>query len=437
MKKTKRMLLALVALTMGMALTTSCDEKESDLGLNLQDPSTIYNGVKDTVYDITAYTVFDDSLLTSGYSMAIIGNMTSPTYGPAEAIYYTLLGLPNEGGINFDENFHIDSIVMHYRVGHFFPSSADTSKTYNLHFEIRQTTEQLLSDTSYYAFSSLETGSNVLYNATCTYRESDTSLRFKLNDNAKQLFGQANSQAEFEEQVKGLRIKLMSDSDPAAVSINLAAISTKMTVHYRYGNDTSSYAEFPLGRFPKENKYVGHFNQFVHNYAGTPLNRFQVNPQDTLRNSTKLYLTPMGGTNIYINLGNFIRTFHAQHPYAVIHYAELLLPLAAEAEADHPDMVFAYRTSSTGYSAPIADLIDADIANLGFDGTYHADKNCYRLRISRHLQQLLRTQEDYGTLLVLNQRRTSPLCTVVNGSRNDGATNPIRIEFIYTEINQE
>ena len=62
----------------------------------------------------------------------------------------------------------------------------------------------------------------------------------------------------------------------------------------------------------------------------------------------------------------------------------------------------------------------------GFDGTYLKDKNCYRLRISRHVQQLLRTQQDYGTLIVLNSRRSSALSVVVN--------KPIRIEFIYTEI---
>lgn len=434
--KLTRKLLAVLAVALMAIVPAACEEKESDLGLDLQDPTTIYNGIRDTIYDLTAYTVFDDSLLTSGYSAAMIGNFTSPTYGPSEAIFYTLIGLPNDGGIDFNENFHIDSIILSYRIDRFYPASADTSNSYNLHFEIRQTSEQLMSDSAYYAFNSLESNGPVLYNASRTYSEKDTTLRFKLNDNAKQLFTRADDQAEFDEQVKGLRIKMLSGSDPSAVSINLAATSTKLTVHYRYGNDTSSYAEFSAGLLPKENKYVGHFNQFVHNYTSTPLNRFRTNPQDTIRNSQKLYLTPMGGSNIYINLSSFIETFHAQHPYAVIHYAELLLPLSSDAESDHPDMVYAYRTSSTGYSAPIADLLDADISFRGFDGRYNADKNYYRLRISRHLQQLLRAQKDYGTLLTLNSRRTSPLSTIVNSTRALGCSDPIRIAFVYTEIAQ-
>ena len=433
--KTKNILILLVLMAATALMPTACTEKESDLGLNLQDPATLYNGIRDTAYDLTAYTVFDDSLLTSGYSAAIIGSFTSPTYGPSEAIYYTQIGLPSDGGIDFNENFHIDSIILNYRIEQFYPASGDTSNSYSLRFEIRQTSEQLMSDSAYYAFSSLAANGPVMYDATKTYSERDTALRFKLNDNAKALFTRADNQEEFESQVKGLRIKMLSGSDPAAVTINLAATSTKLTVYYRYGNDTTAYAEFAAGLTP-DNKYVAHFNQFAHNYSATPLSRFGSNPHDTLRTGQKLYLTPMGGTNIYLNMNNFIKRFRADHPYAVIHYAELILPLSGDAESDHPSMIYAYRTSSSGYNAPIADLLDADIAAAGFDGKYHADKNHYRLRISRHVQQLLRTENDYGTLLVLNQRRTSPLSTIINSTRANGCTNPIRIEFVYTEINQ-
>ena len=84
-----------------------------------------------------------------------------------------------------------------------------------------------------------------------------------------------------------------------------------------------------------------------------------------------------------------------------------------------------YITNYFYFNIAIADLLDQDL-NAGFDGTYLKDKSCYRMRISRHVQQLLRTQKDYGTLIVLNSRRSSALSVVVGS--------PIRIEFIYTEI---
>lgn len=429
MKNQLRILPLLALLVAAMLLPTACNEKESDLGLNLQDPATLYDGIHDTAYDITACTVFDDSLLTSGYSYAMVGRFTHGTYGPTEAVYYTQIGLPSEDGINFDENFHIDSVVMYYRVNAFYPASSDTSKSYNLHFQIKQLSEQLMSDTSYYGFNSLVTQGVVVYDDTKTYSERDTLISFKLNEKANRLFTTASDQAEFESQVKGLRIRMTGDSDPAAVTLDLAATSTKLTVYYHYGTDTTTHYDFVTGF------KAGHFTQFVHNYAGTPLSSFTTNPHDTLRNQQELYLTPMGGSNIYLRMDDFITRFHRDHPFAVIHYAELVMPLSANAELDHPNKIYAYRKSSNGLTAPIADILDGELGS-GFDGTYNSTRNCYRLRISRHVQQLLRTQTDYGTLLVLDGRRTSALSTIVNNARATGCTDPLRIEFIYTEISQ-
>ena len=72
-----------------------------------------------------------------------------------------------------------------------------------------------------------------------------------------------------------------------------------------------------------------------------------------------------------------------------------------------------------------------DITSMArFDGTYDASRNCYRLRVTQHLQGLLRAGVDHGTLLVLNSRRSSAARAIINGL---SATNHPRIEFIYTE----
>ena len=428
-KRTGRVLLfALMLLT--LIVPTACNEKESDLGVNLQDPSTRYDGIRDTAY-VTAYTVFDDSLRTSGIASTILGRYNSPVYGPTEAIYYTQIGLPSDEGISIDENYHIDSVVMNLRIESFYPFTQDSSKRYNLHFEICQLADQLIDSNQYHADTAFSVSNLVVYDQDQIFTERDTVLHFKLNENSYSLFKSATNQEEFQRNLKGLRIRLKDNSvDDAMVVISLAAVSSKVTMYYRYGDMPKQLTyDFLCGQ------KIGHYTQFKHDYSGTPLRKFQNNNvnHDTMKTEPLLYITPMGGTNVYIRMDDFIKQFHQDHPSAVIHYAELLLPVeelpeqvSGMSEKDaSPDKLVAYRYSSSGYVAPIADLIDKNLAP-GFDGTYSKDKKYYRMRISRHVQQLLRTQVDYGTLIVLNSRRSSALSVVIN--------KPIRIEFIYTEI---
>ena len=70
----------------------------------------------------------------------------------------------------------------------------------------------------------------------------------------------------------------------------------------------------------------------------------------------------------------------------------------------------------------------------GFDGTYDNTKGYYRMRITQHLQKIMREGRDFGTLLVINGRRSSPARIKLNGASSAAtANNPIRIEFIYSE----
>ena len=141
----------------------------------------------------------------------------------------------------------------------------------------------------------------------------------------------------------------------------------------------------------------------------------------------------MGGTNVRVCFDSFVSQFRQQHPYAVIHYAELVLPLADIAPDDRPDLIAAFKCFNDGTIANIPDMFDA-YTYSGYDGKYDAARNCYRLRITQHFQKIVKSGMDLGTLLVLNGRRTSALRTVLNGgdlSATGG--NPFRIEFVYSE----
>ena len=64
MKFIDKGILALMAVAM-MAFQTACTDEESALGIDLVDTTTLYDGMMDTIYADTAWTEYEDSLLTS------------------------------------------------------------------------------------------------------------------------------------------------------------------------------------------------------------------------------------------------------------------------------------------------------------------------------------------------------------------------------------
>lgn len=412
------------------ALFGACDEKESDLGIELQDPATLYNGIAATAYG-SACTVFDDTLLTSGQSNALVGCYSDDVFGTSEGILFTQISTANNSGVEFDEYSFIDSAVLSFSLANVYPDTE--SKSYrDLHFEVYQLAEQVMRDTAYYAADELPVSGTCFFDDVVRVGQSDSMVvAMKLNDNFLSLIRNRRyeSAESFESTVKGVRVRLVNDGTPLMATVNLAAKPTKLTTYYKYinGSDTISRTyDFEVS------EKVAHFNQFKNNYNGV-LATFNSNRTDSVDGSRYLYLSPMGGTNIKVNFNSFVQQFRQQHPYAVIHYAELLLPVADIALADKPDMVVAFKCFNDGSVASVPDLFDT-YTYSGFDGRYSADKGCYRLRITQHFQKLVKSGMDLGTLLVLNGRRSSTLRTVVNGSDTTATSgNPIRIEFVYSE----
>jgi hypothetical protein len=144
----------------------------------------------------------------------------------------------------------------------------------------------------------------------------------------------------------------------------------------------------------------------------------------------RLYLEPLGGQQIRMSFDRDLQAFHAAHPWAVIHHAELLLPVAPEAPSDHPDQILALTKSTTSSNWYYID----DLINLydfaGYDGSYHSDGNLYRLRVSQQLQGLLRIGLDPGFRLHLNSARHAAQRTILNGL---STTNRPRIAIVYSE----
>ncbi|MBP5517026.1 MAG: DUF4270 family protein [Bacteroidales bacterium] len=407
----------------------SCDEKESSLGVELQDPSTLYNGITDSAYG-TACTVFDDTLLTSGQSTVLIGCYSDPSFGNSEAVLYTQVSTGDDGDMTFDQNCIVDSAVLSFAITSLFP---DASKAYrDMHFEIYQLAESVLKDSAYYASDVLPTTSTCFFDDVVRVVEGDTMVvSMRLNNNFLDMLSNhsfANAE-EFIDAFKGMRIRVVNDGSPIMATVNLAASSTRLTAFYTYVNNGDSINrtyDFSFG------SKVPHFSHYTNVYCGA-LAQFNTNVNDSIDGSRYLYLSPMGGTNIKLSFDSFVRQFSEQHPLAIIHYAELILPLADIAPATHPELIAALKCYADGSVANITDMYDP-YTYTGYDGTFDADKGCYRLRVTQYLQKMIKSGEDNGTLLVISGRRSSPEHTIINGYDNTlTSDNPIRLRFVYSE----
>ena len=135
-------LIVLLPILMLLGCLCSCTNEESDLGLNIVNNDTGYNGTRYSFTADRALSVRDDTLITSNYGFCIIGNYHDATFGSVSSTLFTQIALPdNSGSINFNEVI-VDSVVLTLVKDQLYP---DTNQTYNFHFEVMQLAEALQS----------------------------------------------------------------------------------------------------------------------------------------------------------------------------------------------------------------------------------------------------------------------------------------------------
>lgn len=405
-------LLTLAVLT--LACLAGCSPDETDLGVNLTDPGTRYHGKQDTLYATYAYSLRDDSIVSSGSNYNIVGWYEDAIFGKVSASIYTQIALPTDATSIDLSAATIDSVDLCLVKDALFPDSAGS---YRLHFEIMPLAEAVLSDTTYYGNSILAVRDGVKYfDEEVRISVTDTVVTFRLGGGIGDLLKQNASREDFLANTKGLRIRVVEGDSMGIVAFNFSATKTRLTAYYHVGDDTSHLQyHFVVGTGAKR------FMHFDHDYSAATVGA------DSIDGANRLYLEPFGGYNIHLSFDSALRAFHAVHPNAVIHYAELLLPLADEAPDVHPDSLLAFAIGADGTTTLLPDLR----YSMGGDGSYLRDKNCYRLRVSVHMQGLLRDDADYGLKLMLYYSRRHPAArTVINGT---ATTNPVRIAFTFTE----
>ena len=417
-----------LACCMAAFCLVSCEDDETALGLALQDPSSQYVGIHDTIKspDMTACTYYDDSLRTSGYYSAMVGYYSDAVYGRVASRSFMQLALVNNGGLDFaTHHFTVDSAMLSLVIVDRYPAMTGSQ---TLRLRITQTAEMVSPDSVYYASSELPLSATVFLDTTFTISANDTVLRFSLNSAFRDLFSNHvfPSNTVLQQTLRGFCIECVeSSSDPLMLTFDMGKSASGLSLYYQDAEGATQSGQLQVG-YTSPQSESNHFCQFSHTYSGQFL-QLQQGAIDSIDGVSQLYLEPLGGTAVCINIDSYVRRFHAAHPRAVIHYAELLLPVNAAADDAKPSRIVAYRRYATGSTIFVNDYLSD---NAGYDGYYDEAKGLYRLRITHHLQGLMMAGADYGTLLMLDGRRSSACRTILNGTQS---TDAVRIAFVYSE----
>jgi len=408
-------------------LAGSCTVDKTDLGVDLQDPNSIYHGKSGIVY-LEGCTVPDDSLSTVGYAAGVFGNAQYAGLGSVEAVLYSQITIDNSTGIALSDEVVIDSVVMTLVIDTVYPARPDSTRT-TVHVVMRQLAEGLQSDSNYRSTASIPEGDAVFFDGDVAYTYGTDSIRMVLAESVYPVLKQTCSREDFLERTKGFSLRL-ADGANCLMTVNLAATATRITLFYH-----TSTAQGMMYNFVVNNKAT-QFMHYGHDFSGTPLQPLAAGPDASVEGSGSLYLLPLGGTKVRLNMQEFLDTFRVNHPTATIHHAQLLLPMAPDSDTSRPARITALKRTASGTAAYVTDanVLTNPYTYSGFDGYYHKDKGYYRLRVTQHLQELLREGKDYGTELIVDARRSTAFPAVINGTDSTATQgNPVRIEFIYTE----
>ena len=421
-----------IAIAVAATSLVSCEDEETSIGLGLQDPASLFSGQHDTVI-LNGATFYDDSLLTSGYNYAVVGQTFNTVFGNTIALYNTQIA--NKSGLDWDENCHIDSVVMQLAVADIYAPSSTVGRNIQTTVVVNHLTEKIMTDSAYYSFSNIAKGEQYAsQQVTITdsmrnriEHDSLLTLSIKMNTSIFQLFPRRQLTAEeLIDATKGIAISLDQTSvDPVAMTLNLAAATTKMVIYYTYSNGSQNInrtLDMNIG------KGATHFSTYIHTY-NHPFDELKNGTLDSLEGSQRLYLEPLGGTYLKLDMSSWVKQFRQAHPAAVIAYAVIKLPVASENKGEYPSRLYTYKSYADGSSVLIPDFTDA-YRLTGYDGTNHLDSAYYRIRVTEHVQKMLHSGNDFGTLIYLEGRRSDPRCVIFNGT---ATSNPPRLEIVYSE----
>ena len=402
-------------------LLSSCTKELSPIGLDLLDPLDLLSmGYTDTV-QINAYSIPEDSVLTSNLAYAQIGSMYDPIFGRTTANFYSQVFITTTR-VRFGTNPVFDSAYFYLPY-----KSAYGDTLSNMTFRVYALTEDIVDSLKYYSNNTLGYDvSKPLGEITFQPKPSDSSfydgskhapfLRIPINANFGNYILNAedttylNNNAEFVKFFKGICVVAEPQNmqgKGSIITFNMPSDYSRIVMYYHNTEDTLNYS-FAISSACSKFQNYDH-----HGYAeAIPMLKQQLEGDISLGQQF-LFAQGMGGIKIKLEFPYLSKWFESEK--VLINDAQLILGNASVSDVfTNPSTITLRGVGAGGTTSPFA-IADEDEGESYFDGTYNASSNSYRFRLTRHIQQILTGKANnnglhliipsasyFGTRLVLN-----------------------------------
>jgi hypothetical protein len=418
----------------------SCKKPKDSLG---SDIGNLDGQIGSKVFDttITAVSVLLDSVRTDRVAAGMLGSFFDPIFGQTTADLYTDFRLNQLNATGYAGAI-VDSVILTFRYNNpSFYGNVNKYRGYQT-FTVYRLLESMKVQTS--AEAGYYSGTNLQYDennplATISFvpnvydsielasSKQPAQFRVKLNKSfGQQLLTGSNTafanDDSFRTYFKGLFIKSKPITTPGnggILSFLMPSAFSKLAIYY---NDTSV---FEAG--VKENSVW--INKFSHNYANAEFNI--VNGE--ISGETNLYLQPMSGMYIKVNLPNL--DFFKNNKQYAINKAELIFTVDENKTKNSPlpSILYLQSINSSGNRVNVADATSFSSSVL--DGLYNSTKKQYRFLITFHVKNIISGIVNNDPLVIdYAERRASRADRVVfNGT--DASEGKLKFRIYYTELN--
>lgn len=430
---------------MFVVLTTlvSCKKLPNQVGSSLQPNSNYIKVNFSGKQNIIAESERIDSLSTKSATLSLVGNLNDPLFGSSDLSFYTQIGLTSNS-IKWGEGATTDSIVLQMVYSGYY---GDTLSP--LTMKIYEVTEDMSGESmTYYSNTSFSHGDE-LANYTFYPRPKTKSnvdddslttavIRIPINNSLGDKFindeSHLSSNSSFMKYFRGIYVECEPTNETGSICyFNLLNTKSYLRMYYHNDYDTTFYD------FNVSDKYV-RFNHFEHDYATA---QKPINFNDTA-SSQYLYVQSTAGVRTRLTFPNIAKWADDMNTNVLINEAKLILTGANglingvnndTAMFSQPVQLVVVKANEDGsYSI----LPDQFVGTNYFNGMYDPETDQVWFRISEYIQDLVLSDpdaENYGLFVYTYSGSYNAKRWIFHGPDSPDTTNRVRLEIIYSQIN--
>lgn len=434
------------ALLAVLFLGFSCDYDPDEIGIGIQPDSDRINVFSTDTLNVTAYSVYVDSVRTDETSRTMIGSYYDPVFGRTTSSLALELRL-SSSTVDLGDSPVLDSMVMVLDYATVALSGDEEMAAYGdtttpQTFRLYEIDESIYVDSAYYSNSVVALQDGEIASLTFEPRPTDSimidtskveaQLRIKMEDSFVQKFrdapeGSLDSLSGFLEFFKGVYFQPDEVSVGGAILFfNVGSAYSRMTLFYSNADEDSLEYYFPI------TSTSARFMNFKHDYElADPEFVSQLNG-DTLLGQDKFYLQSMAGVATVVEVPDFKEMNNLGE--IALNEARLIIENNdMTSDFSPPDELAIFQYDEDGNMSIVYDQYEG---TEYFGGEYDEDNGRVEFRLTQQFQKILATDTISPRFyLGISGASILPNRMVCNGFNLDPGG--LRLEIIYSQLSDQ